>query len=476
MPIRFGISTFAEIFQEMNLRKYTQEFRYNFKLAYPIILAMLGHTVVGIIDNIMVGKIGATELAAASLANSFVFIALSVGVGFSTAITPLIAAADTENDLEKGRNIFVNGVFLCTLLGILLFLILFVLKPVIDLMNQPDEVVVMAKPFLDIVALSLIPLVAYQGFKQFADGKSLTKYSMYATIIANLVNVLFNYLLIYGVWIFPELGMMGTAYGTLISRLVMLIYFVYVIYRLEVFQPYVQKIRWKEINLSMSKYISKIGIPSSLQSLFEVALFTGAVWISGMIGTVSLAANQIALSMASMTFMFASGLSVAAMIRVGNQKGLKDYTKMETVAKSIILMTVLLYAGFAFFFMVFHNQIPLLFLDNNDPAQTQVNAEVVALAGKLLLIAAIFQISDGIQVTALGALRGLQDVNIPMIITFISYWIIGFPLCIYLALYTDLKAEGIWYGLLAGLTTAAIFSYFRFHYMSKKYINNNLKF
>jgi len=459
----------------MNLRKYTREFRYNFKLAYPIILAMLGHTVVGIIDNIMVGKIGATELAAASLANSFVFIALSVGVGFSTAITPLVAAADTENDLEKGRSVFVNGVFLCTLLGVLLFIILFVLKPFIDLMNQPDEVVIMAKPFLDIVALSLIPLVAYQGFKQFADGKSLTKYSMYATIIANLVNVLFNYLLIYGVWIFPEMGMMGAAYGTLISRLVMLAYFVYVIYRLEIFQPYIQKIRWKEINLSMSKYISKIGVPSSMQSLFEVALFTGAVWISGMIGTTSLAANQIALSMSSMTFMFASGLSVAAMIRVGNQKGLKDYVKMETVAKSIILMTFFLYAGFALFFVVFHNHIPLLFLDNTDPAQAEINAEVIALAGKLLLIAAIFQISDGIQVTALGALRGLQDVNIPMIITFVSYWVIGFPLCIYLALYTDLKAQGIWYGLLAGLTTAAIFSYFRFHYMAKKYINNNIK-
>lgn len=466
------MSIFAKIFK-MQLRQYTQEFRYNFKLAYPIILAMLGHTVVGIIDNVMVGKIGATELAAASLANSFVFIALSIGVGFSTAITPLVAAADTENDIEKGRNIMINGVFLCTLLGILLFFSLNVLKPVIDFMNQPAEVVVMAKPFLDIIALSLIPLVAYQGFKQFVDGKSLTKYSMYATIISNLLNVLFNYLLIYGVWIFPEMGMMGAAYGTLTSRLFMLIYFIYVMYRLEVFQPYIQKIRWNEINRSMSKYICKIGIPSSLQSLFEVALFTGAVWISGMIGTTSLAANQIALSMASMTFMFASGLSVAAMIRVGNQKGLKDYVKMETVAKSIILMTVFLYIGFALLFILFHQHIPLLFLDNNDPNQAEINAEVITLAGKLLLIAAIFQISDGIQVTSLGALRGLQDVNMPMVFTFISYWVIGFPLCIYLALYTELNAEGIWYGLLIGLTTAAFFSYFRFQFMAKKYINTN---
>ncbi len=459
----------------MNLKKYTQEFNYNFKLAYPIILAMLGHTIVGIVDNIMVGKIGATELAAASLANSFVFIALSVGVGFSTAITPLIASADTENDIVKGRNVFINGVFLCSFLGILLFTLLYFLKPFIDLMQQPVEVTQMAKPFLDIVALSLVPLVIYQGFKQFADGKSQTKYSMYATIIANIVNVVFNYLLIYGVWIFPEMGMMGAAYGTLISRIVMLLYFVFVLYRLDVFIPYLQKITLKEINLKTSKYIAGIGIPSSMQSLFEVALFTAAVWISGMLGTEAQAANQIALSMASMTFMFASGLSVAGMIRVGNQKGLKDYVKMETVAKSIMLMTFILYCGFALFFILFHNYIPLLFLDTNDTEQLLMNHEVIEIAGKLLLIAAIFQISDGIQVTALGALRGLQDVNLPMIITFISYWVVGFPLCVYLALYTNLGAEGIWYGLLAGLTVAAIFSYLRFNYMSKKYINNHIK-
>ncbi|UUV20813.1 MATE family efflux transporter [Paenimyroides aestuarii] len=459
----------------MTLKKYTQEFGYNFKLAYPIILAMLGHTIVGIIDNIMVGKIGATQLAAASLANSFVFIALSIGVGFSSAITPLVAAADTENDTAKGRSVFINGVFLCTVLGLILFALLYFFKPFIDLMNQPAEVAQMSKPFLDIVALSLVPLVIFQGFKQFADGKSQTKYSMYATIIANIINVLFNYLLIYGVWIFPEMGIMGAAYGTLISRVVMLVYFVYIMYKLPVFKIYLEKIAFKEINLKMSRYISAIGIPSSMQSLFEVALFTGAVWLSGMLGTSSQAANQIALSMASMTFMFASGLSVAAMIRVGNQKGLKDYVKMETVAKSIMLMTLILYSGFALFFVLFHNYIPLLFLDNTDISQAITNQEVIDIAGKLLLIAAIFQISDGIQVTALGALRGLQDVNLPMIITFISYWVIGFPLCVYLGLYTRLQAEGIWYGLLAGLTVAAIFSYLRFHFMSKRYINNNIK-
>lgn len=457
----------------MGLSVYFNEFRYNFKLAYPIIIAMLGHTIVGVIDNIMVGKIGATELAAASLANSFVFIALSVGVGFSTAITPLVAAADAAQDEQRTRSVFMNGLFLCSTLGVLLFLILFFAKPLLHYMKQPEEVLELALPFLDVVALSLIPLVVFQAFKQFADGKSLTKYSMYATIVSNVVNVFFNFMLIYGVWFFPEMGMLGAAYGTLISRVAMLLFLFFVLRSDVRLKPYLHNISWKEFSSTQSKLISKIGIPSGLQSLFEVALFTGAVWLSGSIGTSAQAANQIALSLVSMTFMFASGLSVAAMIRVGNQMGLQNYKQMKIVAQSIMLMTFLLYSFFALVFLVFHQSIPQLFLDLNDLENAALNQEVAVLAGKLLLIAAIFQISDGLQVTILGALRGLQDVTLPMVVTFFSYWIVGYGACIYLGLYTPLQAEGIWYGLLAGLTTSAIFLYLRFQYKTKQLISNH---
>ncbi|ALU26484.1 MULTISPECIES: MATE family efflux transporter [Myroides] len=457
----------------MNLSVYYKEFGYNIRLAYPIILAMLGHTIVGVIDNIMVGKIGATELAAASLANSFVFIAVALGVGFSTALTPLVAHSDAEKDVEGGRSIFINGLALCTILGVVLFSIIFFAKPLLMHMGQPEEVTILAKPFLDIVALSLIPLVMYQSYKQFADGKSQTKNSMYATIIANLTNIVFNYLLIYGVWIFPELGMLGAAYGTLISRIVMIIYMHFALKRQEMFKSFLSHIKFHEIKKEMLLKITKIGVPSGMMSFFEVALFVGAVWLSGMIGTEAQAANQIALSMSSMTFMFASGLSVAAMIRVGNQRGLKDYVKLRVVARSIILMAVIIYTGFAILFVLFHQYIPMLFLDNNDIENAVMNQEVIKLAGTLLLVAAVFQISDCIQVVTLGALRGLQDVNMPMGITFVSYWIIGFPISIYLGLYTSVGAAGIWIGLLAGLTTAAICLYWRFHKLSNRLINNN---
>ena len=210
-----------------------------------------------------------------------------------------------------------------------------------------------------------------------------------------------------------------------------------------------------------------------MQMFFEVGLFTGAILLSGQLGTTSQAANQIALSLASFTFMFAMGLSVAAMIRVANQKGLEDYNKLRIVARSIFLLAILLEIVFALIFVVFHQHLPALFVDMNNLNDLAKNTEVVMIAAQLLLVAAVFQISDGIQVVVLGALRGLQDVKIPMYIAFLSYWVIGFPISIYFGLYTELKAVGIWIGLLAGLTSAAIFLYLRFNYLTKKLITQN---
>ena len=457
----------------MTLSQYTKEFKYNLKLAYPVILGMVGHTVVGIVDNVMVGKLGPKELAAVSLGNSFVFVAMSLGIGFSTAITPLVAEADGKKNIENGRLAFHHGLFLCSILGVALFLILFFSKPLIGFMGQPAEVVELAKPYLDIVAFSLIPLIIYQAYKQFADGMSETKYSMWATIIANVVNVFLNYLFIYGIWIFPKLGIVGAAVGTIASRFVMLGYMHYVMVNRKKFHPFFKGFTFKEIKKDINKKIINLGLPSAMQMFFEVALFTGAIWLCGMVGTTSQAANQVALSLASLTFMFAMGLSVTAMIRVGNQKGLEDYNKLRFVAQSIFLLAIILEIGFALLFVISHNYLPELFVNLDNKQDLIANNEVMKIAGNLLLVAAVFQISDGIQVVVLGALRGLQDVKIPMYITFIAYWLIGFPISIYLGLYTSLKAVGIWIGLLAGLTTAAVFLYIRFNRLTKNLIKNN---
>ncbi|KGO97309.1 MATE family efflux transporter [Flavobacterium enshiense] len=457
----------------MRLSVYTKEFSNNLKLAYPIILGMLGHTLVGIVDNIMVGKLGPTELAAASLANSFVFIAMSIGIGFSTAITPLVAEADGEKNVEKERTIFHHGLVLCTILGIALFSIIYFSKPLIVYMGQPEAVVEMAKPFLDVVAFSLIPLIMFQGYKQFADGKSETKVAMWANLLCNIVHVFLNIVLIYGLWFFPKMGMLGAAYGTVISRFVMLIFIHLSLKHKERFQTYFEQFSFSEYRKDIVKKIVNLGLPSAMQMFFEVALFTGAVWLSGVVGTTSQAANQIALSLATFTFMFVSGFGVAGMVRVGNFKGAQDFEGLRIVARSILLLALIVQVFFALVFVIFHSYLPEMFMNAENMAHLKDNAEVISIASQLIIIAAIFQISDGIQVVVLGALRGLQDVKIPMYMTFVSYWLIGFPISIYLGLYTNLKAVGIWIGLLAGLTAAAIFLYLRFNHLSNKLITRN---
>jgi len=456
----------------VNLHQYTKEFSYNLKLAYPIILGMLGHTLIGIVDNIMVGKLGATELAAVSLGNSFIYVAISLGIGFSTAITPIIAQADAEKDTLKIRSAFHHGLFLCAILGFTLFGVIVLAKPLMYYMGQPEEVIVLAKPYIDWVAFSLIPLVVYQGYKQFADGLSMTKYSMYAIIMANVVHVILNYFLIYGIWIFPKMGIIGAALGTVISRLMMLAFMHLILSKNKKLTAYFQNFSFQEIKKTMLKKIVSLGLPSALQMFFEVALFTSAIWLSGSLGKNSQAANQIALSLASATFMFAMGLSVTAMIRVSNQKGLKDYKKLIIVARSIFLLAIIIEIIFAICFVLFHQYLPHLFLNMEKNALVIDNEEVITIASQLLIVAAVFQISDGLQVVVLGALRGLQDVKIPMYITFAAYWVVGFPISYYLGKHTDLKATGIWIGLLAGLTVAAVFLYIRFNYLTKKSIKD----
>lgn len=452
----------------MNFTKYTKEFSYNLQLAYPVILGMLGHTLIGVVDNFMVGNLGSTELAAVSLGNSFIFIGMALGIGFSTAITPLIAEADAEKDDKKIRTTFHHGLLLCTILGISIFILIVLAKPIMKLMNQPEAVVDLAAPYIDWVAFSLIPVVIFQGYKQFADGLSQTKYSMYAIYLANVVHVFFNYVLIYGVWGFPKLGILGAALGTVISRIMMLVFMHYILKKNAAFKRYFKNFSFKEIKKSILNKIINLGFPSAMQMLFEVTLFTAAIWLSGSLGKNSQAANQIALTLASSTFMVAMGFSVAAMIRVSHAKGMKDFKGLITLARSIFLLTIIVEVFFGLVFVISHNYLPHLFLNMSDPYQVLDNEAIISIASKLLLVAAVFQISDGIQVVVLGALRGLQDVKIPMYITFVAYWVVGFPISYYLGKHTPLGATGIWIGLLAGLTAAALFLYIRFARLTKR--------
>ena len=332
-------------------------------------------------------------------------------------------------------------------------------KPLLYHLNQPPEVVDLAIPYLEIVAFSMIPLMIFQAYKQFADGLSQTKYAMYATLIANVVNVVFNYLLIYGIWIFPRLELRGAALGTLISRFFMLWFVWEILRRKKKFRQYFVWSKKELLKIDIFKRLFSLGFPTALQMLFEVAIFAGTVFLAGTLGTNPQAANQIALNLASMTFMVAVGLGVTATIRVGNQKGKENFHDLRRIAFSTFLLVFLIETVFAVGFILLKNWLPTIYIDNT---------EVIILAAQLLIIAALFQLSDGLQVVILGALRGLQDVKIPTLICFIAYWIIGFPVSWFLGKEKYLGSIGIWLGLFAGLTASALMLYLRFNYLSKK--------
>ena len=456
----------------MSLSDYTKEFKYNFKIAYPVILGMLGHTLVGFVDNVMVGKVGITELGAAALGNTAIFIAMSFAIGFSIATTSLVAMNDEAGNKEAVQSILNHSMLLNVILGIILFVLMFFVEPVMRLTEQSENVVALAVPYTHLVAFSLIPLGVFTTFKQFADGLSMTKYAMYVTLLANLVNIFFNYLFIYGHWGCPKLGVLGAGIGTLISRIAMPIMLYYMLKYLPKTKAYVTHISFKNIKKTMLKKISGIGFPTGLQMIFETGVFSAAIWISGMLGENELSANQIALNLSTMTFMVANGLGITAMIRVGNQLGAKNYVNLRRVAFSVFLLVLCTQVFFAILLAVLREWLPSLYLEMDNIEKAANNAVVIGEAANLLLIAAIFQISDGLQVTALGALRGVQDAKVPMYITFVAYWLIAFPILYVLGVHTSLGNIGIWIGLLIGLTAAAVCLFYRFNRISLRLIKN----
>jgi MATE family multidrug resistance protein len=298
----------------------------------------------------------------------------------------------------------------------------------------------------------------------------MTKYPMYATLLSNIINIILNYLLIFGKFGFPEMGIVGAAYGTLISRIVMVVYLWVLLRYKKRSKRIVRNIKFFVLDFLMIKRIINLGSLSAMQMLFEVAIFTAAIWLSGLLGKNPQAANQIALNLSSMAFMVAMGLSVASMIRVGNQKGLKNYKELRRIAFSLFLLGVLLAIFFALLFFIFHKSLPNIYVDLSDASNYADNMEVISIASKLLIAAAFFQISDSLQVVVLGALRGLQDVKIPTILTFISYWVVGFPVSYFLGKEEMYGSFGIWLGLLAGLTTASILLFIRFNSLTLKLI------
>jgi len=438
---------------------YIKSYKATFSLAYPVIMSQLGHIMVGVVDTAMVGQIGTVQQAAVALSNSLYTLVLVFGLGVSYGITPLVAAADSSRDIRQSTELLKHGMVINTVLGILLFLLLFLLSPVLNLFNQKQEVVELAIPFLNVMMLGMIPLCIFSGFKQFTEGLSFTGIAMLITIGSNLLNILLNYLMIFGHWGFPEMGLMGSCWASFIARVVMAVaMFAYVYYNGQ-FRKYRPGFSFRNLSKELTKKILAIGVPSGLQWVFEVGAFAFAVIMIGWISPKAQAAHQVALSLAATTYMMASGLSAAASVRVGNQAGLHYREGVRTAGFSAFIMVLLFMGCCAIGFVLFRNDLPAFF--TKDP-------EVISIASSLLVIAAFFQLSDGVQVVGLGALRGVKDVKLPTVITLIAYWVIGLPMSYVFAFKMGLGANGVWYGLSLGLLIAAVCLFLRFNYVSKR--------
>lgn len=430
-----------------------------FSLAWPVMLGQLGHVMVGLADSIMIGQLGTIQLAAAAFANSIFVIPMVFGIGMSFGMTTPIANADGEGNTDKGGNYLRHGLVInmATALGIFLLVLLF--SRFTHLLGQEPGVVTLADPYLLIITASIFPLMGFLTFKQFAEGLSDTRMAMMVSIGANLLNIFFNYLLIYGNWGFPQLGLNGAGYATLVARILMVIFMYLYIFKGKKFTRYLRhysQLAWKK---SYFKKILSIGFPSGSQYIFEVSSFAVAAVIVGQISAEALAAHQIAISLAALSYMMATGLGAAATVRVANEFGRKDLKAMLTAGRTSFAMALafMLFCGIVF--LLGRNFFPTFYTDD---------AYVIGIASQLLIVAVFFQLSDGTQVVALGALRGMSEVKMPTFITFIAYWIFGLLPAYLMGITFEMGPLGVWYGLALGLTTAAVLLYWRFEWKSKK--------
>jgi len=441
------------------ITKYKKDFRLNLKLALPLMASQLGQVVVNFVDNIMVAKLGPAALAGVSFANALYAICLVFGIGISFALPPLISEAQGAVDDRRISSYFKHSLIVNLAFGVFSMILLIAFIPFMKYLGQDPEIIPHAADYMYYSALGMIPFMIFQTLRCYSDGLSETLPSMIIIILGNLLNVILNYLLIFGHWGLPEMGAAGAALSSLISRVFMVFGILIIFRHWKNLWIYLSEVRFNMYKSSYFKKILSLGIPSSFQMTFELTAFSAAAIIMGFIGKIEQASHQIAINLASITFMIATGLAMASTIRVGNQLGKGNISKVKDAGYSAMIQITIFMIVAAIGFVLARHLLPTIYMDN---------AEVISIAAYLLLAAAIFQIPDGIQVVTLSALRGLQDVKVPTFITFLSYWLLGIPCSYILAITLEWGPIGVWIGLILGLTISAIFLSYRFKMLTDK--------
>jgi len=427
------------------------EFRELFKLAWPLIVAQLARSALFTTDIIVLGWLGAQFVAAGALANALFICTLLFGIGVVGAVAPMAAQAIGARDLRIVRRTVRSGIWLAILLFVLLFPLAWNIGPIYRWMGQDPELIALADIFIHAAVWSLLPQFIFVALQSFLNAHGATRAVLVINLCGVAVNLLANYVLVFGHWGFPRLGIMGSGLATTIVNIAMLGFAILYIQLHRRFRRYHIWHKFFEFDWYRMWALVKIGVPIGLMLLAEVALFTTASLLQGLLGENELAAHSVALTIASLAFMVPLGISTATTVRVGIALGEGNREGIRMAGWAALAITLGFMAASAILMFSFPEQIVALFL-NSGIAENQAP---LALAASFLVIAALFQLVDGTQVTMAAALRGLSDTNMPLIIALAGYWAVGFPVAWYLGMHTPLRGVGIWMGLAAGLAVVA---------------------
>lgn len=433
-----------------NFAKYRDQYKANLRLALPVVLTQVGQILTQVADNLMVGRYGGEDplpLAAVSFGGSVFFILCIAAIGLALGMTPLVGELFVQGEHKRSAALLQNGILFYTLLGVGMSLLQFAAIPLLYHLKQPAEVVDMAIPYYRMLAYSMPLMMLFFAFKQFLEGVGNTKVEMVVTIIANVANIGFNWVFIYGRYGFPEMGAEGAGLGTLLARTIAPVLMIGYFCAKPVYRAYLKGFSLRRYSWSSVRQLLRIGLPISLQMFLESSAFVGTSVMMGWFGTQAISANQIAITLGNCAFMIVMSIGAATTIRISHCYGVRDIAGLSLAAKASYHLVLTWNAFAALVFILLRGWIPTLFT---------ANPEVIAITSDLLIFAALYQLSDGLQNVSVGILRGIQDVKIIMPIAFVSYWLLNLPVGYFFSFTLGMGPSGLFLGYSFGLSAAAV--------------------
>jgi MATE family multidrug resistance protein len=420
------------------------------RLALPVVIAQVGLMMMGVVDTLMVGRVSAAALAAVALGNLYTFTSMVPGMGTLMVLDPVIAQAVGARDAEGVARGLQRGLLLSVALALVTSLVLLPVRPVLVLLHQPPVLIPMASSYVLISIGGVLPFLAFVVLRQSLQAFGEMRVMIAVIVVANGTNAFLNWVFVYGHLGSPAMGAPGSAWATCVSRWLMIALLAGFGWR----ALHASLVPWRRETFHVAPLLAmlRLGIPIGLQQLLEYGVFAMIGVLMGILGTREMAAHQIALNLASLTFMVPLGVGAAAAVRVGHATGAADAEAARESARAAVLCGVGFMICSATVFLVMPGAIAGLYASD---------APVLALAATLIPIAGVFQVFDGLQAVAAGILRGLGDTRIPFFINLAGFWLVGLPISVALGFHTSLRASGLWWGFVAGLMTVSCLSLLR---------------